>query len=498
MKFVFDGIAIDLVFARLASGTKLQQPFERRNLEPFPQPLPSSAPRTELMLEDSDMIGVDEASGRSLNGVRVAQYLLELVPDVEAFRLTLRAVKEWAIVHGLYSNVLGFLGGVNWAILVAWVCIRNDGAPVPVLLRIFMQTFAQWKWPKPVQLRPVLYAPPLEDITPLPVWNPRTNRRDRSHLMPIITPCYPSMNSSYNVGQPQLRRLREEFTKAEQILSDILDGDGSREWNDLFVGSDFFREHMHYIQIDIIAENEDDFRSWFGLCESRLRVLIAALECPRLGTEVHPFAKFFKRVEGEGGENVRHVASFFVALRFEEGGDDVDVKPCCEEFLYKLNSFEGRLPGMDLMIDCLLQDELPSFVLDVLEKDEASTASDASAGKSVDSDDNTKSTLKSSGSESEKVPPRQLSVEVDTCPADDIRSFSSRNRSSSRKTLSGSSHSRRRSIKTNTQEGEDDDGNASLLLAVSSSTGCSPQPSPTKRHRGKWENPITPSSSLDQ
>ena len=446
IKFVFDGIAIDLVFARLADGTKLQKPFRAQ-----PQ---ASMPRMELMLEDSDLIGVDEASGRSLNGVRVAQYLLELVPDVEAFRLTLRAVKEWAIIHGLYSNVLGFLGGVNWAILVAWVCIRNDGAPVSVLLRIFMQTFAQWKWPKPVQLRPAMYAPPLEDITPLPVWNPKRNRRDRSHLMPIITPCYPSMNSSYNVGQPQLRRLREEFVKAEQILSDILEGDGSREWNDLFVGSDFFREHMHYIKIDIIADNENSFRAWFGLCESRMRMLIAALESPRLGTEVHPFAKFFKRTEseeGEGGEEtVRHVASFFVALRFEEGIEDVDVKPCCEEFLYKLNSFEGRRPGMDLTIDCLLQNELPAFVFeskdDVNSIDgfETGTDADVGDGKSDESDDKSKF---------------------------------------------NSTHSGR--------AGGDDDTDSSSSQAISSTTS-SPNPSPTKRFRRRSDESTSSTSSLDQ
>ena len=124
IKFVLDGIYIDLVFARLANGGKLQRQKQRppfaATSESVPPPL---SPREELILDDADLIGLDEAGVRSLNGVRVAQYLLQLVPDVDAFRLTLRAVKEWAVVHGLYSNVLGFLGGVNWAILVAWICV---------------------------------------------------------------------------------------------------------------------------------------------------------------------------------------------------------------------------------------------------------------------------------------------------------------------------------------------------------------------------------------
>ena len=84
--------------------------------------LPSTT-TTEFTIDDVDLIGMDDAEMRSLNGSRVAQMLLELVPNQEHYRVVLRAVKEWALVHGLYSNVLGFLGGVNWAILVAHVCM---------------------------------------------------------------------------------------------------------------------------------------------------------------------------------------------------------------------------------------------------------------------------------------------------------------------------------------------------------------------------------------
>lgn len=62
----------------------------------------------------------------------------------EAFRITLCAVKEWAIINGVYSNVLGFLGGINFAILVAWVCNRHPDQHPPSLLRIFFRTFGTW------------------------------------------------------------------------------------------------------------------------------------------------------------------------------------------------------------------------------------------------------------------------------------------------------------------------------------------------------------------
>lgn len=52
----------------------------------------------------------------------------------------------------VYSNVLGCLGGVNWAILVAFVVQRYPKAPPSVLLSKFFLMYHRWKWPNHVSL----------------------------------------------------------------------------------------------------------------------------------------------------------------------------------------------------------------------------------------------------------------------------------------------------------------------------------------------------------
>lgn len=52
----------------------------------------------------------------------------------------------------MYSNVLGCLGGVNWAILVAFVVQRYPNASPAVLLHKFFLMYHRWKWPNHVSL----------------------------------------------------------------------------------------------------------------------------------------------------------------------------------------------------------------------------------------------------------------------------------------------------------------------------------------------------------
>jgi poly(A) polymerase len=49
--------------------------------------------------------------------------------------------------------------------------------------------------------------------------------------------------------------------------------ENTADWINLFEKYPFFESYKHYLQIDIMAQNEDDFRQWHGWVESRLRIL---------------------------------------------------------------------------------------------------------------------------------------------------------------------------------------------------------------------------------
>ena len=70
----------------------------------------------------------------------------KLVPEKDTFKLTLRCIKLWAKSRGIYSNVLGYLGGVTWAMLVARICIDNPNMPAFRLLATFFEFYSTYNW----------------------------------------------------------------------------------------------------------------------------------------------------------------------------------------------------------------------------------------------------------------------------------------------------------------------------------------------------------------
>ncbi|XP_011080401.1 nuclear poly(A) polymerase 4-like isoform X3 [Sesamum indicum] len=335
MKFKFDGISIDLLYASI-SLLVVPDDLDISNIS---------------VLED-----IDEPTVRSLNGCRVADQILKLVPNIENFRTTLRCLKFWAKRRGVYSNVTGFLGGVNWALLVARLCQFYPNANPSMLVSRFFRVYTLWRWPNPVMLCEIE-----DDELGFSIWDPRKNPWDRNHLMPIITPAYPCMNSSYNVSASTLRVMMEQFQFGREICEDI--ELNKAQWSTLFEPYLFFESYKNYLQVDIIAADLDDLRAWRGWVESRLRQLTLMIERDTCGKlQCHPYPHDYV----DSSKHCAHCA-FFMGLQRKQGeviqeGQQFDIRQTVDEFRHQINSYIYWKPGMEIYVSHVRRKQLPPYV----------------------------------------------------------------------------------------------------------------------------------------
>mmetsp|Transcript_28337 Transcript_28337/g.67405 ORF Transcript_28337/g.67405 Transcript_28337/m.67405 type:complete len:688 (+) Transcript_28337:287-2350(+) len=367
IKMEFSSVQIDLLYARLNA------PIVADDLD---------------ISHISTLRNCDDVSVRSLNGSRVTDVILKLVPQQQIlnFRTTLRAVKLWAERRGVYSNVLGFLGGVNWAILVARVCQLYPNACPSVLLSRFFKVYSQWMWPAPVMLKPLEEDPTLG----LVVWDPRKNIRDREHLFPIITPAYPCMNSSYNVSESTKAIMIEEFTQADIKMEQILLKKDNPNWGLVLEHGRFFSEFKNYLEIEVVAHDEDDFKLWDGWCHSRLRHLVMKLE---RFLHVRPWPKGIKCPSRDSGGSALHRICYYMGLQKRQNShtygpatNSVDINRPVKEFLMQVKSWQTMREGMDMFVRHIKQKNLPDEVFAGLKRPDftrkmPATASDAPVGE---------------------------------------------------------------------------------------------------------------------
>ncbi|KAI0776173.1 polymerase [Trametes elegans] len=382
------GIPIDLVFAQL-------------NMPSIPD---------DLDLQDDNLLrNLDDRCVRSLNGSRVINEILNLVPNVDVFRDALRCVKLWAQRRAIYSNVNGFLGGVAWAMLVARVCQLYPNAVAGAVVSRFFVIMHQWAWPQPVLLKAIEDGP-----LQVRVWNPKLYPQDRGHRMPIITPAYPSMCATHNVMESTKQIMKEEFQRGCTIVDEVMRGEA--EWSALFTKHDFFWRYRFYLQVIASSRDFDIQNKWSGTVESKIRHLVMKLEYVDALKLAHPFIKGLEKVyyciseeeakavargeipdqvaqrqkedvAGKEGVISVHTTSFFIGLAIKpkeanaKGPRKLDISYPTTEFLKMVRMWEKYdESAMHIELRTIKHTNLPDYCYDPGEREATNKSKKRSRG----------------------------------------------------------------------------------------------------------------------
>jgi len=342
IKVVWEDIEVDVLFARL-QGNKL--------------------PRTlDDLLDDTYLKGADEGTVLSLNGPRVTHMMTKLYPDGEKFKVVLRCLRLWGKRKGIYSNKMGFLGGVNFAILATFICQLYPKETPSKLFQNMFSLLSVWNWPTPIQLNH-----PYDGIeVPVQQWDKFVGRDDK---MPIITPAYPNTNSSYNVTNATLKVMRREFERGLADVRRVMSSPEpvtAKDWARVFAESDFFFRYKTFVSVVASAPNDEDLKKWTGYIESRVRKLVENLERAPL-FDVYPFPASFDATDA--GPFARRwfvgvVVDSFKARAYAPSAQSgaVSIEGAVDDFLNSITMWKERLEGMNANIVLLkFKDVLKRF-----------------------------------------------------------------------------------------------------------------------------------------
>ena len=296
------------------------------------------------LLDDTILENMNEKCIKSINSLRVGELIPKLVPDLNNFLTLLRFVRYYSTQKYLNGNMFGYLGGINLAILSAFICQRYPNATSSFLVYSFFSDISQWDWSKPLFINK-------PNIGVLLSWENINNRE----IMPIITPAYPSTNSLYTATHSTKNRIIEEFKNASiETEKVLLEG---KSWNILFEKSKFFEKFSQYIEISISADNEDDFDNWKEIVSSKVRKLMIQLEYLDFIKSAPLFPYIFK------DKNNLLKAYYYYGIRLDKNyKGDLNLSNPISKFIQELLSVPFRPLSSQVIPKALKSKDLPSFI----------------------------------------------------------------------------------------------------------------------------------------
>lgn len=112
--------------------------------------------------------------------------------------------------------------------------------------------------------------------------------------MPIITPAYPSMCSTFNVTHSNKTVIQKELDHFAEVVQQIMMG--KLPWKSLFVKHTFFvKDYKYYIAVIAASTTKENSKIWGGFVESKIRLLVQGLERHSSIRLARPFNKGYER-----------------------------------------------------------------------------------------------------------------------------------------------------------------------------------------------------------
>ena len=219
----------------------------------------------------------------------------------------------------------------------------------------------------------MLLTKPFDAKLGLDVW---TSSSGNKEMMPIITPAYPPMNSSFSASRQTLQIIHHELVKAQAIVEKIYNDKSSDEtaWSELFQKSDFLINYPHYLSLTVVASNKSDLQSWTGFVESRLRKLVSdslGMSLPLSKSQLWP--KKFEICCASPNSKLSvaqktNCCTFFIGFKLDRlrmRGQKLDLERQVQNFKDKeLRRFQPAIEGCDVLTNYFTCKQLPPVVFD--------------------------------------------------------------------------------------------------------------------------------------
>merc|ERR1712073_221386 len=99
-------------------------------------------------------------------------------------------------------------------------------------------------------LTDIVELPSMPGMTSLKAWNPKTNLADRHHVMPVITPAFPAMNSTHNVTETTKRILLDEFRRGYEVVKCV--EANKMDWSEVHAPFPYFTHFRNFLWLEIL------------------------------------------------------------------------------------------------------------------------------------------------------------------------------------------------------------------------------------------------------